>query len=385
MTTEFTERVLFIDDDSSVLDAIRRQHRKRYNISCACGPDAGLAAIQDEGPFAVVVTDFNMPGMNGNELLSRVESVDPHLVRVMLTGQADLQTAVDAVNRGHVFRFLCKPCDSKDLARCLDAALEQYRLVFAERELLERTVNGAIEVLVDVLSLASPSAFGRARRVRELVRHIVGHLNLADGWQYETAALLSQIGLVAVPDDTLERMAEGQELPPDELAMLDRHTEVARDLLIKIPRLNTVAEMVYRQDNSQGASGDNHVVLGARMLAAANAFCDLLAMGATPDQAMRALRKDEYDTGVLDAIASARINSRHFGTRTVSIRQLCVGMVIQDDVRNRAGNLVVTAGHEVTQGSLERLRNYSELDSLQTTEFRIEMGAAPTSLCADGT
>jgi len=374
MTTH-PNRILLVDDEQAVLDGLCRQHRKHYTLVSACGSAAGLEAVAQDGPFAVVVTDFQMPGMNGTQFLAKAREHDPDMIRVMLTGQADLQTAIDAVNRGHIFRFLSKPCEPEVLRGCLDAALEQFRLRNVERDLLEQTVRGSIEVLADVLALSNPAAFGKATRIRGLVRHIVQHLKLADGWQYETAALLSQIGYVAVPDDLLDRMLAGESLPADQAAMLERHPEVARDLLLKIPRLQAVAEMVYHQNSPAKLADDRVVVLGGRMLAAALDFEEFISVGATCKQALDALKKegDKYDKGVLEALASAKMSSSADVAQVVPVRQLHVGMVIQEDVRNAEGNLIVGHGHEVTEGSLQRLRNYAELGQLEKIDLRVHM------------
>ncbi len=105
MTTS-QNRILLVDDEQAVLDALCRQHRKHYTLVPACGSNAGLQAVEKEGPFAVVVTDYRMPGMNGTQFLAKAREHDPDMIRIMLTGQADLRTAIDAVNRGHIFRFL---------------------------------------------------------------------------------------------------------------------------------------------------------------------------------------------------------------------------------------------------------------------------------------
>jgi response regulator RpfG family c-di-GMP phosphodiesterase len=374
MTTQ-CDRILLVDDEQAVLDGLCRWHRKHYTLVQACGSAAGLQAVAEDGPFAVVVTDFQMPGMNGTQFLAKAREQDPDMIRVMLTGQADMQTAIDAVNRGQIFRFLSKPCEPEVLSGCLDAALEQFRLRNVERDLLEQTVRGSIEVLADVLALSSPAAFGKATRIRGLVRHIVQHLQLADGWQYETAALLSQIGYISVPDDLLDRMAAGEELPAAQTAMLERHPEVARDLLLKIPRLQVVAEMVYHQQSSAKPSADRAVVLGGRMLAAALDFEEFLSLGASRKQALDALKKAgaKYDKGVLEALASAKMPSTTDATQVLSVKQLRVGVVIQEEVRNIGGNLIVSSGHEVTEGSLQRLRNYAELGQLKKVEFSVHM------------
>ena len=87
----------------------------------ACGAEEGLRAILKDGPFSVIVTDFKMPDMNGTQLLARAGEEAPDMIRIMLTGQADLNTAIDAVNRGHIFRFLTKPCEPDVLRGCLEA------------------------------------------------------------------------------------------------------------------------------------------------------------------------------------------------------------------------------------------------------------------------
>ena len=375
MSKNSNERVLLVDDEQAVLDGLSRQHRQKYALVTACGAEAAMQKVIDDGPFAVVVTDYQMPGLNGTQLLARVREHDPDIVRRMLTGQAHSRTDSDAVNRGHIFRFLSKPCDPESFRTGLDAALEQYRLRSAERDLLEQTVRGAVQVLADVLSLANPEAFGKASMICALVRHVGALLRLADGWQYETAAMLSQIGFVAVPDDVLDRAFAGAELSPEQAAVLDRHPSVAGDLLQKIPRLNTVAEIV-RHQHGTARSTDRVVTLGARMLAAALAYDELIALGATGAQAMAALRKepDKYDKGVLAALSSAGSALGEMTTRVVPVTQIRVGMVLQEDVRSRDDNLIVSRGHQVTEGSLRRLRSYAELDRLQKVEFRASIG-----------
>jgi len=371
-------RILLVDDEQAILDGLCRQHRKQFSLVPVCGSAAGLRAIAENGPFAAVVTDFQMPGMNGIQFLAKARESAPDMIRIMLTGQADLQTAIDAVNRGQIFRFLSKPCEPDVFRGCLDAALEQLRLLHAERDLLEQTLRGSIEVLADVLALSNPAAFGKAMRIRGLVRHVVKHLGLSDGWQYETAALLSQIGYVAVPDDLLDRMLAGKKLPLDQAAMLERHPEVARYLLLKIPRLEAVANMVYHQNSPSQVSEDRVVVLGGRILSASLAFDEFISLGASRAQALDALRRGpvRHDKSVLEALASAEMPTAGETVQSVQVRHLRVGMVIQEDVLNSSDRLIVGHGHEVTAGSLQRLRNYAELGRLKKIELRVHMPEA---------
>src|SRR3954465_9092456 len=126
------DRVLFVDDEPNVLDGIRRQLRNRVDIETANSASAGLDIIKAQGPFAVVVSDMRMPEMNGARFLAKVNEMAPHTVRMVLSGQADLDSTVAAVNDGHIFRFLMKPCDTDKLIESINCGIEQYRLVNAE-------------------------------------------------------------------------------------------------------------------------------------------------------------------------------------------------------------------------------------------------------------
>src|SRR6266700_2888600 len=117
-------KVLCVDDESNVLEAYQRNLRKRFTIDTALGGEPALALIASQGPYAVIVTDMQMPGMDGVEFLMRVRQKAPDTVRLMLTGNADQKTAVEAVNKGHVFSFLSKPCPAESLEAALENALQ---------------------------------------------------------------------------------------------------------------------------------------------------------------------------------------------------------------------------------------------------------------------
>lgn len=378
------ERVLLVDDDPDLLDGLARQHGRAYDVTVARGPELGLSLLAGGEPFAVVVSDYQMPKMNGIEFLQRAREVVPETIRVMLTGQADVSTAIDAVNRGAIFRFLEKPCETDAFRGCLDAAIEQHRLRNAERILLERTVRGSIEVLAEVLSLANPTAFGRATRIRKYVQHIVASLRLPKRWQYETAALLSQIGCIAVPNDLFDKLAAGTPLTPEQASMMERHPEIARELLQKIPHLEAVATIVGNQRSP--TEGRDSAGLGSRILAAALDFEELLSVGATHRQAIKAMRHDvgRYDSSIVDALATARDLTRESAMRLLSLGQLREGVLLEEDVRDRGGMLIVSRGHELTASSIARLRNYGHLDLLTKREFRVRLpqGEGPSSAVA---
>ena len=165
-------RVLCVDDEPEILEGLRDILRRRFTVVTATSGRDALALVEEHEPFVAIVSDLTMPGMDGAHLLEAVRRVSPDTVRLLLTGTADLGIAIDAVNRGQIFRFLVKPCPLDQLVAALDAAVDQHRLVTAERVLLEETLAGSVQALVDVLGLASPKAFGRASRLKAYVREL---------------------------------------------------------------------------------------------------------------------------------------------------------------------------------------------------------------------
>ena len=127
------EKILLVDDDSNVLDGYRRSLGKEFQMETALGSKEALALATEKGPYAVVISDMRMPGMDGIQLLSHIKTIAPDTIRVMLTGNADMDTAINAINEGSIFRFLNKPCSKEVMARTITAALVQYRLVTAEK------------------------------------------------------------------------------------------------------------------------------------------------------------------------------------------------------------------------------------------------------------
>src|SRR6185369_5004198 len=197
-------RVLCVDDEANVLAGLSVHLHRRYDVVTATSGAAGLASLAGDPAISIVVSDMRMPGMSGAEFLAEARRLRPDAVRLLLTGHLDLDVAIAAVNDGQVFRFLTKPCPPPTLLAALAAAAEQHRLVTAERVLLEQTLRGAVQTLVDVLSITNPAAFGRATRIKQHASEIAAQLGMEERWQLEVAALLSQLGCITLPADTAE-------------------------------------------------------------------------------------------------------------------------------------------------------------------------------------
>jgi DNA-binding NtrC family response regulator len=192
-------RILGVDDDPNVLEGLARTLRSHYIVETANEGTVAIEMLKTAEPFAVIMPDQRMPQMTATQFLAHARGVAPTSVRVLLTGQADMESAIDAVHEGNIFRFLTKPCSSDLLLAALDSCCQQYPLVTSEKVLLEQTLHGSIRALVDILSLANPLAFGRVTRVRKIVEELINHFQIRERWPIEVAAMLSQIGCVTVP------------------------------------------------------------------------------------------------------------------------------------------------------------------------------------------
>jgi response regulator RpfG family c-di-GMP phosphodiesterase len=362
------QRVLFVDDEPKLLAALKRHLGEQFDITTATGGVAALDMLSASHPFAVVVSDMRMPGMNGIDFLGEAKKRLPNTVRIMLTGCAEFQIAVDAVNEGNIFRFLAKPCQPETLAKAVQAGLEQYRLVTAEKELIEKTLSGSVKVLTDVLALVNPAAFGRASRVRRIVRQVAAELKLEKAWMVDLAAMLSQIGCVTLPASVMDKLYGGKTLSSDETRMLERHPTVGRDLVAHIPRLEGVAAIIAHQNtrldqcaSTAGAPSIADIPIGARILKLALDYDTLTTGGMSGIEAICRLRarKEWYDPAILDALCAVGGTEDSYEIREVAILDLAGNMILAEDVRTVTDVLLVCKGNEVSPTLRERLRNYA--------------------------
>jgi CheY-like chemotaxis protein len=364
------DRILFVDDDPNILAAMRRNLKEQFCIATAGGPNEALALMEKHGPFAVIVSDFKMPVMNGIELLSKTMVRWPDTVRILLTGEADISAGIGAVNQGRVFRFLTKPCLPTPLSLTLKAAIEQHHLIQAERILLEETLRGSFQVLAEVLSFADPAAFSRASRLRLIVKALIEELKVSNGWEFEIAAMLSHIGCITIPEEILQKVCSGEALSADEQTLYASHAETGARLLENIPRLETVVHIIRHQldplqplPSTADLGTVDRKLLGLHLLKTAieidgkSAKPSLPATVAEP----RPLEVEEGESPRLRRASHLIIGSlRRVGVVPVLFSDLKVGMTLVGGVRDRNGLVLLARGNVISASVLECLRRLRE-------------------------
>lgn len=364
-----SEKVLIVDDEPNLLSSCKRILRnENYELYTACGGTEGLKSFGSSGPFAVVVSDYRMPEIDGIEFLKMIKERNPDTVRMMLSGNADLNTAIDAVNKGNIFRFLNKPCPPDILSQTIKAGIDQYHLITAEKELLKNTLTGSIRVLIDILSMVNPVAFSRASRIRKYVHHLVTQLHVQNVWQFEVAAMLSQIGCVTFPPELLEKQSEGELLSADEQKLMNTYPKIGFDLLDKIPRMENIARMVERQlrpyvdfQYDKKDPDQEEIAIGAQVLKVAIDFDLLISEGQTKIKAVDKMYRKQgaYNPRLLEIIKDINIFHDEKGVRSITLKEVHFGMIAYDDIRAMNGLLLVAKGQEITYPVIVRLTNFA--------------------------
>ncbi|MEN9580868.1 MAG: hypothetical protein RJA70_3877 [Pseudomonadota bacterium] len=367
MAAEARPRVVCVDDEPQVLAGLSLHLRRRYEVELAgSGPEA-LECLERSPGTAVVISDMRMPGMNGAEFLAKAGQAFPDTTRILLTGHAEIESAIAAVNLGGVFRFLVKPCPPPVLLAAVDAAANVHRLLIAERVLLEQTLHGSVKVLSEVLALTNPLAFGRATRVRQHASSLAEKLGLPERWQVEVAAMLSQLGAVVLASETTEKLYYGVALSAEEKELAAKIPDITGKLLTHIPRLEGVCEILasyskpYRQQDTNLDAGKAALALAAQILKVALDLDACEAQGGSRSVALGTLRgrADRYAPQVLEAASAlyggeAPRNTIH----EIGLTGLKPGMVFAADVKMVTGTLLVPRGYEVTESFLARMQNF---------------------------
>ncbi|MEJ2528621.1 MAG: response regulator [Gammaproteobacteria bacterium] len=365
-----SEKVLLVDDDRNLLSAFNRQFHNRINLVTAASGEDGIQAITYDGPFAVVISDMQMPNMDGLKFLTHARSLSPDTVRVMLTGNANLDVAISAINDGNIFRFLNKPVPTGVLFETMIDGIQQYRHVTAEKELLNKTLKGAVNLLADILGLVNPYSFSRASRIKRNVRAMAEQLKLPEVWSYELAAMLSQLGCITLPTEVMERLAAGEEISDFERSQFNKHPEIGARLLQHIPRFEAIARMV-KQQNEQPANiemGNNlnleqKGILGGQILKVALAYDGLISSGKSGEDAISELRSkpEDYDPALVQALVAGE-GGASFEVMNLPITKLKPGMILDQNIFSTSGTLLVAKGQELSMAVLLRLAASEEND-----------------------
>ena len=249
----------------------------------------------------------------------------------------------------------------------IHAGLRQYELITSEKMLLEQTLKGSIEALVDILALTNPIAFSHAERIRYFVSQCVHKLTLENSWMYEIAAMLSQIGFVTIPPNVVEKAFADEELSDDEQLMMCHQVKDAQQMIERIPRLERVAQMIAHQNDFASVEIDDETVReGARLLRTVIDYEKYLSQGKKTYQAIDTMQKhpDVYAPKLLELLAHIDPPAMEQTVAVVHVHDLRLGMVLAEDILSVSNAIIVKKGQQVNGIMRRRLENFLQQNAI---------------------
>lgn len=402
--------VLCVDDESNILSALRRVLRAAgYQVLMATSGDAALETLRS-GFVDAVISDMRMPGMDGATLLEQVHAGWPQVVRILLTGQADMNSTVAAINRGRILRYLAKPWDEPELLATVREGIERLALereklrlealtqrqneelrslnLELEQRVAARTADlsdanqklqrnhlKTIKVFSNLLELRGDSLAGHGRRVAETARDIARAMGLpeAETLQVFVAGLLHDIGLIGTLDRLLTKPTA--RFSDEELAQFREHTRAGEQSLMALDDMQPMLPMIRGHHERWDGHGfpdhlaGNAIPLGAQILAVADAFDDLqqghiVEAHLGPMEArqlMRQSRGTQFSPEVLDVFLQIT-EPEAPRAAPLALRLSCAtlepGMVLAADLVSTRGVLMLTKGHRLTASLIQRMREF---------------------------
>lgn len=415
-------KVLFVDDEPNILRALKRLMRNQpFKVDICDNPEHAIDMIKGSAhhqPYAAIVSDQRMPGMCGAEVLAHVRKHSPHTIRLILTGYADMQSAMDAINRGGAHRYIAKPWDDVMLQDAVRGAVHQYATIMENARLheevaeknealqrltknmeakvfectrevidlnrqLEDSIQGVAGVLASLASHHSDVLGNHSQRVLTTCDALGKQLGLSkdERFQLSVAAQLHDVGKISLSQDILAKPVNN--LSPQEMKELQTHPLVGAQLLAQIPHFEEAAMMVRHHHEYYNGSGYPHqlsgrdIPLGARILSVADAYDKHLNQtstfhATTPEKTLAQLAQQantHFDPAVVSAlkqlIDSGEVGANETKEVVVGLEDVRTGMVLAQDLMAPNGLLVLKKESEINPENLQQitklLRQYGHI------------------------
>ena len=417
-------KILFVDDEENILRSLQRLFMdEEVEIFTAASGAKALEILAGEAEVGVIVSDQRMPEMTGVDFLEKSKAISPQSIRILLTGYADVNAAIDAINRGGTFRYLNKPWNDAELVQTVKGALQMYRLL-TENKRLAATVkqqnaelkkwNTELESIVQEQTMELQKSYDSVRAVNSRLRAnfkntivaFSGLIELRDkrmrahsrnvaevsvnvakqlglkGEERETvmvAALLHDIGKIGIPDLMLAREAAQMNFAEREEYL--QHSVRGQAAIDRIEELREAGLIIRSHHESYDGNGfpdglkKADIPLGARIIALADHIDKRIrkALGATGFEIMR--KEVELEKGKLFdpklipvVLEQAEIFYKKIRPRTDHIEiellpaDLQEGMEANRDVFSGTGILLLTKGTVFATASIALLKRYYDLD-----------------------
>lgn len=404
-----TYTVLFVDDEPNILRAIKRALFTMDITLLLAKSGAKALELLEKNEVHVVISDMKMPQMSGAELLEQVAINYPETFRVVLTGYADIESTIKAVNQGKIHRYLQKPWDNQELVAAVEEGLERVKLK-AENERLQKLTRLQNKKLKDVNSSLEQMVHKRTRQIKAALNKIEKH-NLAmeqvlfnvisinphingkfaievselatklartaklekdEIKQIRYAGLICELGLLGL--ETEDFLGPFAKLKYQQQQNYLSQTKQAALILAPAHELHAVSDIIEFQFEHYNGSGLNKKVakeipVGSRIIAIARDFWRLVTGRMTgaemsPRDAkieMKKHRNTRYDAEFLDLLlASDDISTSKLLHASLKASQLKSGMVLSQNLYNDSHILILPEGHVFSEATIQKLIKFEK-------------------------
>ena len=404
--------VLVVDDEPASLGLLQ-DDLEQAGCKTVGFTDAGLALEElKRGKFAVVMADQRMPGVSGLELLAQARELQPFAARILITGVLQLDTVLDAINKGEVFRFMVKPWLREELLATVKNGIHRYELMSHNEHLqqatqsmneqlvdlnrsleqqvklvaqkndqlaelnaaLERNLNHSIEICVHTMQTFYPTLGNQARRVCQLCQSIAKVLELSgeDTRILTTSAWLYDIGLIGVPRQIIKHWQEEPDtLNPAEKALIEQHPILGQELAVFSGVLDKVGEIIRAHHESFDGAGypdqltETSIPWLARLLAVPVAYASCPLPDEDAVEEIKAKAGFAFDPEAVRAFLWAQsIAVIPKKERQVMLNDLRPGMVLAKGIYTFNGLLLVPEGRELNATYIEKVLNHNRIQPI---------------------
>lgn len=304
--------IVCVDDDKMVLNVLYEQllgwFGTRYTVEKALSGEEALLIIEEHiengDSISVVISDYIMPNMKGDELLMKVKGMDPQIKKIMLTGYSAIQGIISAINNAGLYRYITKPWDQKDMMLTLLEAIKSYEQEKKMQEIskgfeslyhkYEQNFYTAVEAVSSAIDAKDKMTAGHCKRVKQYTIYLAKKLGI-DEKEYknlECMAILHDVGKIGISDDELMKVNHaGAELSREYLI---RQTEFAQEIVSHLNEADTLLRGIQYSFERFDGSGP-YMLAGdlipyeARIIAIANYF-DILKM--EPNKSMQTIMRE---------------------------------------------------------------------------------------------
>jgi response regulator RpfG family c-di-GMP phosphodiesterase len=402
--------LLIVDDEEIILSALQETLRRAgYEALTHRDPRAAIEELKHR-QFSVIITDQTMPGMSGLELLAEARRIQPHATRILITAVMSLDTIIDAINKGEIYRFIIKPWLREEFLATVQNAVQRYELIYQNERLQESTqtmneqlveLNRALEQQVKLVAQQNkqlaemnsafeqnllrsmelcvrtmetfyPSLGNQARRASEICKAMAKLAQLApeDRRVLESAALLQDIGLVGVPQTLVRKwQAQVEPLTPPEKTLIEQHPILGQELAAfsgsGLEKLGAVIRSHHEHFDGTGypdqRSGENIPCL-SRLLAVAVAYASSSLTGPDAADKIKLEAGTKFDPDAvqffLRALPTAAVPRKE---REVTLADLRPGMVLARGIYTANGLLLIPDGQQLNATFIEKILNHNRL------------------------